>query len=88
MIFNLYNFGAHDRTAVAFPCRQIQVKQTKLYLLKLLNRISSPSSCISETACLIVGEISLFVTSLSKPQEAILLVTYASLASLARRNGR
>ena len=36
----------------------IQVKKTKLYLIKLPNRTSSPSSCISETACLISCEIS------------------------------
>ena len=36
----------------------IQVKKTKLYLLKLPNRTSSPSSCISEIACLISCEIS------------------------------
>ena len=39
---------------------------TKLYLLKLPIRTSSPSSCISETACLISCEISLFVHG-SKP---------------------
>ena len=36
----------------------IQVKKTKLYLLKLPNRTLSPSSCISEIACLISCEIS------------------------------
>ena len=37
------------------------MKKTKLYLLKLTNRTSSPSSCISGTACLISCESSLFV---------------------------
>ena len=37
--------------------RKIQVKQTKLNLLKLPNRISSPSSCISGKACLIMCEV-------------------------------
>ena len=44
------------------------------------------SSCISGTACLISCEISLFVTAANR--EGILLATYASLASLARRNWR
>ena len=57
---------------------------TKLYLLKLPNRTSPPSSCISGTACSISCEISLFVAAAN--QEGILLATYASLASLARRN--
>ena len=38
------------------------------------------------TACLIICEFSLFVTAANR--KAILLVTYASLASLARRNWR
>ena len=38
------------------------------------------------TACLISCEISLFVTAANR--EGILLATYASLASLARRNWR
>ena len=50
------------------------------------NRTSSPSSCISGTACLIICEISLFVTAANR--EGILLATYASLVSLARRNWR
>ena len=33
--------------------------QIKLYLLKLPDRTSSPSSCISGTACLTICEISL-----------------------------
>ena len=41
---------------------------------------------ISGTACFISCEISLFVTAAN--QEGILLETYASLASLARRNWR
>ena len=53
----------------------IQVKKTKLYLLKLPNRTLSPSSCISGTACLISCEISLFVTAANR--EGILLATYA-----------
>ena len=48
--------------------------------VKFPNQTSSPS-CISGTACLIICEISLFVTAANR--EAILLVTYASLASLA-----
>ena len=44
------------------------------------------SSCISGIACLISCEISFFVTSANR--EGILLETYASLASLARRNRR
>ena len=63
---------------------KIQVKKTKLYLLKLPNRTSSPSLCISETACLISCEISLFVMAVNR--EGILLTTYASLALLARRH--
>ena len=46
--------------------KQIQVKKTKLYLLKLPNQTSSPSSCISGTACLISCEISLFVTAANR----------------------
>ena len=45
----------------------MQVKQTKLYLLKHPNRLLSPFLCISRTACLIIWEISLFVTYGSKP---------------------
>ena len=45
--------------------------QTKLYLLKLPNWTSSPSSCISGTAHLTICEISLFVTAANR--EAILL---------------
>ena len=55
-------------------------------VLKLQNRTSSPSSCISGTACLISCDISLFVTAANR--EGILLATYASLASLAQRNWR
>ena len=36
-------------------------RASKPYLLKLPNPISSPSSCISGKACLIICEISLFV---------------------------
>ena len=61
-------------------------QKDKALLLKLPNRTSSPSSCISGTACLISCEISLFVTAAN--QKGILLATYASLASLARRNWR
>ena len=61
-------------------------KNTKLYLLKLPNRASSPSSCISGTAYLIICEISLFVTVGNR--EGILLATYTSLATLARWNWR
>ena len=46
----------------------------------------TPSSCISGTASLIICEISLF--GMAANREAILLVTYASLASIARRNWR
>ena len=54
---------------------------------KLPNRISPPSSCISGTACLIICETSLFVTAPNR--EAVLhVLTYASLASLARRSRR
>ena len=45
----------------------------------LPNRISSPSSCISVTACLTIWEISLFVTA-ADPEDN-LLVTFARLAS-------
>ena len=61
-------------------------KDKKLYLLKLPNRTSSPTSCISATACLISCEISLFVTAANR--EGIFLATYVSLVSLARRNWR
>ena len=61
-------------------------RRDKLYLLKLPNRNSSPSSCISGTAFLIICEISLFVTATNR--EAILFVTNASLGSLARKNWR
>ena len=64
----------------------IQVKKTKLYLLKLPNRTSSPSSCISEIACSISCEISQFVMAANR--ESILLATYTSLALLAQRNWR
>ena len=64
----------------------IQVKKTKLYLLKLPNRTSSPFSCILGTACLISCEISLFVTAGNR--KGILLATCLSLASLAWRNWR
>ena len=60
--------------------------KTKHDLLKLPNRTSSPSLCISGTACLIICEISLFVTA-GNP-EGILLATYASLTTLGRRNWR
>ena len=66
--------------------KQIQVKKTKVYLLKLPKQTSSPSSCISGTACLISCEISLFVTAANR--EGILLTTCASLVLLARRNWR
>ena len=66
--------------------REIQVKKTKLYRLRLPPRTSSPSWCISGTACLISCEISLFVMEANR--EGILLETYASLVSLARRNWR
>ena len=46
-------------------------KDKAKYLSKLPNRTSSPSSCISGTACLISSEISLFVTVAK--QEGILL---------------
>ena len=63
-----------------------QTDNWKLYQLKLSNRILSSSSCFSETASLIICEISLFITAAKR--EAILLVTYASLALLAQRNWR
>ena len=59
---------------------------SQLYLLKLPNRTSPPSSFIWGTACLISCEVSLFVTAASR--EGILLATYASLASPARGNWR
>ena len=43
--------------------RYIQVKKTKLYLSKLPNQTSSPSSCILGIAWLISYEISSFVTA-------------------------
>ena len=60
-------------------------RRTKLYLLKLPKRIPSPYPSDSGTACLIICEISLFVTAANR--KAILLVTYASLASFARGAG-
>ena len=54
--------------------------KSKLHLFKLPNRISSPSSCIPVTACLIICEVSLFVSAV-KYRKAIMLITYASLAS-------
>ena len=65
---------------------KIQVKETKFYLLKLLNQISPLSLSILGTACLIICEISLFVSAANR--EAILLVTYTTLASLARSSWR
>ena len=53
-------------------------------MLKLPNRTSSPSSCISGTACLIICEISLFVTAANR--EAILLVTLREFG-VARSEG-
>ena len=53
---------------------------SKLHLFKLPNRISSPSWCIPVTACFIICEVSLFVSAV-KYWKAIMLVTYASLAS-------
>ena len=41
--------------------------KSKLHLFKLPNRISSPSSCIPVTACLIICEVSLFVSAV-KPE--------------------
>ena len=85
MIFNSFTV-AKDYTVLARNnrfYRYFQVKKTKLYLLKLPNRTSSTSSYTSGTACLISCEISLFVTAANR--EGILLATYASLASLARR---
>ena len=85
MIFNSFTV-AKDYTVLARNnrfYRSFQVKKTKLYLLKLPNRTSSTSSYTSGTACLISCEISLFVTAANR--EGILLATYASLASLARR---
>ena len=61
-------------------------KKDKALPAKTSNRTSSPSSCISEIACLISCEISQFVTAANP--EGILLATYASLASFARRNWR
>ena len=52
------------------------IKQTKLYLLKIPNRISSPSSSIFETVCLIIYEISVSVAAGNR--ETIMLVTNAS----------
>ena len=37
--------------------------KSKLHLFKLPNRISSPSSCIPVTACLIICEVSMFVSA-------------------------
>ena len=54
-------------------------------LLKLPNQISSPSSCILGTACLIICDIYLFVMAANR--EAILLVTYTSLLSLVQGTG-
>ena len=53
--------------------------KSKLHLINLPNRISSPS-CIPVTAFLIICEVSLFVSAV-KYRKAIMLVTYASLAS-------
>ena len=55
--------------------------KSKLHLLKLQSRISSPSSCISVRACLIICEISLFVSAVKYRKAIIMLVTYASLES-------
>ena len=49
-------------------------KDKDLYLLKLPNRTSSPSSCILGTACLISCGNSLFVQAGNR--EGILLATY------------
>ena len=53
-------------------------------MLKLPNRTSPPSSGISGTACLIICEISLFVTAANR--EAILLVTLREFG-VARSEG-
>ena len=53
--------------------------KSNLHLFKLPNRISSPSSCSLVTACLIICEVSLFVSAVEY-RKAIMLVTYASLA--------
>ena len=62
-------------------------EQTKLYLLKLSNRIPSPSSCISRKACLIICEISLFVTAAKKlgSHFAYLHVQYLREFAVARQ---
>ena len=73
MIFNLFTVACSDYNFGAQWPNEIQVKKTKLYLLKVPPRTSSPSSCISGTACLISGEISLFVTAANR--EGILLET-------------
>ena len=53
-------------------------------MLKLPNRTSSPSLCISGTVCLIICEISLFVTATNR--EAILLETLREFG-VARSEG-
>ena len=58
--------------AVTFSCRQIELLRAFGSLLGEPNRILSSSSCISETPCLIVCEIYLFVTAVIR--EANLLV--------------
>ena len=78
----LVNKETHDSICITknFFTGFIDEFKSKLHLFKLPNRISSPSSCIPVTACLIICEVSLFVSAV-KYRKAIMLVTYASLAS-------
>ena len=71
MIFNLFTVACSDYNFGAQWPNEIQVKKTKLYLLKVPPRTSSPSSCISGTACLISSEISLIVKAATIAQNLL-----------------